>query len=330
MNVLVTGGAGYIGSHTCYALQKAGYTPIIFDDLSTGFEDLVRPFTLVKGSLHDKDLLLHTLKQYAIDSVIHFAAFIAVAESVENPLKYYRNNVTGALCVFEALLESSVQHIIISSTASVYGIPETLAPVDESTPLAPINPYAHSKLMMEQILQDMALSFPQISYAILRYFNAAGADPQLRTGLRSKTPTHIIPRLLMAAMGNIPHFSLYGTDYPTKDGTAIRDYIHVSDLAQAHVLALQYLQKTKENIICNLGTEHGFSNKELLTIVEEVTQQSIPLIYEERRPGDPPCLIADASKAKRLLHWQPHYSDIHSIIKTALHWYIKECTENPS
>lgn len=329
MNILVVGGAGFIGSHTCYALEESGYRPIVYDNFSSGYRDLITPFSYVEGNISDTNLLIKTLLEFNIGAVFHFAAYISVSDSVKDPISYYENNVLGSLSLFKALSHVGIPYLVISSTAAVYGTPDNCIPVTEESRLAPLSPYATSKIMMEQMARDISQVKP-LSVATLRYFNAAGCDPKGRTGQRHIPSTQIIPRLFMAITGDSKCFSLYGTDYNTKDGTCIRDYIHVTDLANAHVRALEYLQDpSHKNITCNLGTNIGTSNKELIRVVEEVTGRQVPLREESRRAGDPAYVIADSTKAFRELEWTPQYSDLNTIVKTAWDWFIEDREKYP-
>lgn len=323
MNILVVGGAGFIGSHTCYILASKGYTPIVYDNFSSGYKDLIAPFPYVEGDIADIPKLTSVLQEHNIEAVLHFAAYISVNESVKNPLLYYENNVSGTISLLHAVRNVGIQYIVLSSTAAVYGNPTSYTPLTEEHTLSPMSPYASSKYMMESIAQDCSIAHG-LCFASLRYFNAAGADAQQRTGQRCTAPTHIIPRLFLSITGDAPHFSLYGTDYPTPDGTCIRDYIHVTDLAIAHVQALEYLKKTHRNIICNLGTNIGTSNRELISIVESVTGKRVPVQECGRREGDPDYVVADASKAFASLAWKPEESSLEHIVHTAWEWFMKD------
>jgi UDP-glucose 4-epimerase len=297
VKVLVTGGAGYIGSHVVKALGERGHDIVVYDNLSTGREWAVLFGKLVKGDLSDKILLGKVIKEFSPDAVMHFAALIRVEESVKQPLSYYRNNTVNTLNLLEMLKENNIKHFIFSSTAAVYGIPEKI-PVDESTPLCPINPYGASKVVVEQILKDLSAA-DNFKYIALRYFNVAGADPQGRLGQAYKESTHLITRAMKTAKGEFKELSIFGTDYPTEDGTCIRDYIHVDDLATAHVLALEYLQDGGGIRILNCGYGHGYSVKEVVKTVKEVTQIDFKTKNMGRRAGDPPSLVADSSLLKK-------------------------------
>jgi UDP-glucose 4-epimerase len=321
MKLFITGGAGYIGSHVLIALEKAGHEIVVYDNLSTGHEWAVLYGRLVRGDLADKKLLQEILGDFKPDAVIHFAASIQVGESVLKPLVYYRNNVINTLNLLEAMQNCKINKFLYSSTAAVYGIPEKI-PVDETTPLRPINPYGASKVMVEQVLSDLA-EVNDFRYTALRYFNVAGADPEGRIGQDYKESTHLITRTLKTAHGEFPKLSVYGTDYPTPDGTCIRDYIHVDDLAAAHVLALNYLMETGENATMNCGYGHGFSVREVVAVARKVTGINFAVEETGRRAGDPSQLVADSTKLRRSTGWQPRYDDLEFIINTAWKWELK-------
>ncbi|MDE7468943.1 MAG: UDP-glucose 4-epimerase GalE [Desulfovibrionaceae bacterium] len=323
MNILVIGGAGFIGSHTCYALEEKGYTPIIYDNFSSGYKDLISPFQYVEGDIHDVEHLESVLRDYDIKGVLHFAAYISVKESVEDPLSYYTNNLCGSINLFSAIQRAGVRYVVLSSSASVYGKPVSYNPISEDASMNPMSPYAQSKYMMERIAEDCSQAY-DLYVASLRYFNAAGADAQGRTGQRRKEHIHILACLFASLVGDIPYFSLYGSDYATPDGTCIRDYIHVTDLAYAHVNALEYLMREKKNITCNLGTNKGTSNREMIRIVEEVTGKKVTLKEEARRQGDPDYVVADATRAFELLSWKPSHSSLENIVHTGWEWFIKD------
>ena len=313
--VLVTGGAGFIGSHTCKLLAANGILPVTYDNLSTGNRSAVRWGPLVEGDLHDGYRLEDTCWRYRPDAVIHFAASAYVGESVTEPAKYYGNNVNGTLSMLDACRRAGVDKFIFSSSCATYGIPETL-PITEASPQAPINPYGRTKLMIEQILQDYAAAYGT-RHVILRYFNACGADPEGELGEWHDPETHLIPRALMAAAGRLPHLSVFGTDYPTPDGTCVRDYIHVQDLAEGHLLAHRYLEAGGDSEAVNLGTGTGLSVHQILNGIEQVTGARVPVEFGPRRAGDPPSLVADPSKARSLLGFDDRYSDITTILRTA-------------
>jgi UDP-arabinose 4-epimerase len=314
MVVLVVGGAGYIGSHTARALSRLGYTPLIYDNLSTGHEFLASGFELVKGDILDRPALLSVLQR--VDAIMHFAAHAYVGESVTNPRKYFRNNVEGGLSLLNAAVEAGVKQIIFSSTCAVYGEPSGI-PISENTARQPVNPYGVSKLFFEQALESYDRAYG-LRFASLRYFNAAGADESGTIGELHEPETHLIPLALQAA-GTGPELQVFGTDYPTPDGTCIRDYIHVNDLADAHVKALGHLQAGKESFAANLGTGRGCSVREVITTVEEVTGKPVPVRLGTRRPGDPPALVADPSRAESLLLWKARRS-LRDSVATAWNW----------
>jgi UDP-glucose-4-epimerase GalE len=318
-HVLVTGGAGYIGSHACKALAKAGYTPVSYDNLVYGHRESVRWGPFVEADLGDKKRLLEALRRYEVRAVMHFAAFAYVGESMTKPQLYFHNNVGNTLTLLDAMLEADVKRIVFSSTCATYGIPETV-PMDESTPQRPINPYGETKLMMERALFWYGQAYG-INSVSLRYFNAAGADPDGETGEAHDPETHLIPLVLDAAIGRRQYVEVYGTDYPTRDGTAIRDYIHVTDLAEAHVKAIEYLEQGGATTAINLGTGEGHTVKEVIEAAEKVTGRPVPRREVDRRAGDPPALVADARRAKEVLGWQARMSDLPTIVRTAWDWH---------
>ena len=324
MNILVIGGAGYIGSSTSKALALAGHNVTVYDNLSTGHRDLVKWGPLVEGDVLDSEHLHSCMKKVRPDGILHFAAFSLVGESVQNPGKYFRNNVGGTLNILEAMRDTNVRNIVVSSTAAVYGVPEVM-PITEECPAAPINPYGETKLFMEHMLADFARAHG-ISWTALRYFNAAGCDPEGETGERHRPETHLIPRALMALDGKISDFHVMGDDYPTPDGTCIRDYVHVQDLAKAHISAMERLlsRGDGEGLSLNLGSGSGFSVKEILDAIEKVTGLPMPCTMGPRRPGDPPILVADASRALDVLGWKPERSGVEDIIRDAWNWYLKD------
>ncbi|MBA8881467.1 UDP-glucose 4-epimerase GalE [Phyllobacterium myrsinacearum] len=313
--VLVTGGAGYIGSHTAKLLHSSGVEPIVFDSLVTGNRASVRWGPFVHGDILDTSSLLRVLNHYKPDAVVHFAASAYVGESVENPSKYYRNNVAGTLSLLDACRHADVDKVIFSSSCATYGVPSSL-PITEATPQQPINPYGRTKLIAEQILQDYAAAY-HLKYVALRYFNACGADPDGELGEWHDPETHLIPRALLAAVGAISHLSVFGDDYDTADGTCVRDYIHVTDLARAHVLALDHLVSGGPNLAVNLGTGHGSSIAEILKAIGRITKREVPVEMHPRRVGDPPSLYTDPAFARRVLGFSPEYSDLDTIIRTA-------------
>jgi UDP-glucose-4-epimerase GalE len=316
--VLVTGGAGYIGSHTCLALERAGYAPVTFDNLHRGHRSAVRWGPLVVGDLADKTAIRHAIRTFNIDAVLHFAAFAYVGESVENPSLYFQNNVANTLNLLDVMRETGVRHLVFSSTCAVYGVPDSM-PITETTPTVPINPYGESKLQVERMLAwfQRAYSF---KWSALRYFNAAGAEPGALIGESHDPESHLIPLAIQAALGLGRDLKIFGTDYPTPDGTAVRDYIHVSDLANAHVRALEYLRGGGISEVFNLGTGRGLSVREVVEEVRRATARSVPCTETQRRQGDPPQLVADAAKAMRVLGWQPTHSDLKTLVSTALEW----------
>jgi UDP-arabinose 4-epimerase len=316
-NILVTGGAGYIGSHTCKALAKAGYNPITYDNLSTGHKHAVKWGPLQVGDIRDSEKLSAVFIQYKPEAVIHFASKIVVSESVNNPDEYYDNNVNGTLNILNVMRSHLLKNIVFSSTAAVYGYPES-NPIDESHSLKPINPYGKTKLACEWLLQDYQAAY-NINYVALRYFNAAGADLDGELGEEHDPETHLIP-LILKAIENESSVSVFGDDFDTSDGTCIRDYIHVTDLANAHIKALGYLFKHNKSGIFNLGTGKGHSVKEVLDTAKDVTLKNISEIKCERRSGDPDCLVANSNLAQHTLGWQPEFSELTTIIKTAWQW----------
>ncbi|HEY9606115.1 MAG TPA: UDP-glucose 4-epimerase GalE [Allocoleopsis sp.] len=322
--ILVTGGAGYIGSHAVLALRDAGYEVVVLDNLIYGHRDLVETVLkveLVEGDIRDRTLLDRLFQTREFAAVMHFAAYAYVGESVGQPAKYYRNNVAGTLTLLEAMHDAGIQKCVFSSTCATYGVPQQV-PIQENQPQQPINPYGMSKLMVEHILDDFDRAYGLRSVRF-RYFNAAGADPQGRLGEDHTPETHLIPLVLLTALGKRESISIYGTDYDTPDGTCIRDYIHVTDLAQAHVLGLEYLLKGGSTEVFNLGNARGFSIQEVIEAARAVTGHPIPVTLADRRPGDPPNLVGSAEKAKRILGWQPQYADLESILAHAWQWHQK-------
>jgi len=317
--ILVSGGAGYIGSHVVKALGEAGYEVLTYDNLSTGHRRAVLHGELVVGDLANRDLLRQTVADFAPDAVMHFAASIEVGESVHRPLKYYRNNTVNALNLLEVLQELGVGRFIFSSTAAVYGEPEVI-PVREDAPLLPINPYGASKMMSERLLADLALADPRFRYVALRYFNVAGADSLVRIGQDYRNPTHLITRALKTAKGEFDKLQVFGTDYPTPDGTCIRDYIHVDDLAAAHIVALRHLLDGGDSDVFNCGYGHGYSVHEVIAVARRVTGVDFRVEETSRREGDPPALVADSGRIRRSLGWQPAYDNLEYIIRTAWEW----------
>ncbi|BAW96969.1 UDP-glucose 4-epimerase [[Synechococcus] sp. NIES-970] len=320
--VLVTGGAGYIGSQAVLSLQRRGYRVIVLDNLVYGHRDLVESVLkaeLIVGDTGDRPLLDQIFADYAIDAVMHFAAYAYVGESVTEPAKYYRNNVVGTLTLLEAMVAAGVKQFVFSSTCATYGEP-TEIPIPESHPQNPINPYGMSKLMVEKILWDFDRAYGLRS-VMFRYFNAAGADPAGNLGEDHNPETHLIPLILFAALGKRESISIFGTDYPTADGTCIRDYIHVSDLADAHVLGLEYLLQGGSTDAFNLGNGNGFSVQEVIAAARKITGKNIQAIAGDRRPGDPPSLVGSSEKARTILGWQPQYANLELILQHAWHWH---------
>ncbi|RLJ70443.1 UDP-galactose 4-epimerase [Hydrogenivirga caldilitoris] len=320
--ILVTGGAGYIGSHVVKLLGERGYEVLTYDNLSTGHNWAVLYGRLVKADLRDKETLRKIFEEFRPDAVMHFAAYIVVPESVREPLKYYRNNVVNTINLLEVMEEFGVDKFIFSSSAAVYGIPKKI-PVPETEPMNPINPYGETKATVERILRDLSNSGKDFRYVSLRYFNVAGADPEGKIGFAYPNPTHLIIRAVKTAKGEFDKLEIYGTDYPTPDGTCIRDYIHVTDLAEAHIVALEYLLEGGESDIFNCGYGHGYSVREVVEAVKRVTGVDFTVVEAPRREGDPPVLVADNRKIRKVHGWEPKYDDLDFIIKTAWEWEIK-------
>jgi UDP-glucose-4-epimerase GalE len=318
--ILVTGGAGYIGAHACRALAAAGCHPVVYDNLSTGHRSFVAG-QLVVGDLLDKAALARALSEHAIVAVMHFAALSLVGESVVDPQKYYINTLTGTLSLLEAMRGAGCQRLVFSSTGAVYGHADSRA-LAEDFPCAPINPYGASKWMIERMLADYRSAYGFRSFA-LRYFNASGADPSGGIGEKRDNETHLIPRAMMALQGHLSDFAVFGDDYDTSDGTAVRDYIHVTDLATAHVEALQLLMQGHGGGVFNLGTGTGFSVREILAAIAAETGREVPHVVKPRRPGDPAYLVADPAAARATLKFRPAHSDLATIIRTAWSWHQK-------
>ena len=324
--VLVVGGAGYIGSHMVKDLLDAGYDVITLDNLSTGHRDLLPGGAFVEGDLGDKEMLNRLFSSHQISAVMHFAAFSLVGESVEDPLKYYRNNLAATTTLLSAMIQHRVKRFIFSSTAAVYGEPIEI-PITENHPCHPTNPYGATKIAVERMLNDCESSYG-LKYISLRYFNASGADESGTIGERHAQETHLIPLVLKVATGEREDISIFGTDYPTPDGTCIRDYIHVSDLTQAHLLALKALLSDEGSAVYNLGNDQGHSVREVVELAKKVTGKKIPVVETNRRPGDPARLIASSEKIKTSLGWKPKYESLETIIKTAWIWHQKEAARN--
>lgn len=318
--ILVVGGAGYIGSHMVDMLSNHGHRIIVLDNFSTGYRDAIMGVDLLEGNLGDSELLDNLFQQQSIDAVMHFAAFIEVGESVQNPEKYHRNNAVDTFELLNAMVRHDVKRFIFSSTAAVYGMPETV-PIPENHPLMPINAYGRSKLAVEMILEDYRIAYG-LQYTALRYFNAAGADPAGRLGERHDPESHLIPLILQAASGRRESISIFGRDYDTPDGTCIRDYVHVVDLCAAHELALKALLDGQEGGIYNLGNGQGFSVQEVIDATRDVTGRDFRVIDADRRPGDPARLVADSSRIKQELGWAPEYADLATMIGHAWQWEL--------
>jgi len=321
MRILITGGAGYIGSHVCKTLAKEGLEPVTYDNISRGNQASVRWGPLEIGDLNDRARLHDVIRHYQPASVMHFAALTYVGESVSSPALYYHNNVIGSFTLLETLRECGIRTLVFSSTCATYGEPVRL-PMTDDHPQAPVNPYGTSKLMVERILRDYSTAYGLRSVA-LRYFNAAGADPDGETGESHDPETHAIPLAIMAATGQAPSFRIFGTDYPTPDGSAIRDYVHVVDLAEAHVAALKYLLDGGVTDAFNLGSGSGISVFEMIASVERVASRRVPIVHCARRQGDLPVLVADARRATKILGWQPRYRIIDDIVRTAWYWHCR-------
>ncbi len=318
MNILVVGGAGYIGSHMVLKLSEMKCSVFTLDNLSTGYEDAIKGGVFIKGDLDDRARLEQALRERRIDVVMHFASSVQVEESVRDPAKYYRNNLVNTINLLDAMASTGVRYLIFSSSAAVYGEPERV-PIDEAQPLRPVNPYGRIKMMTELALGDYDRAYG-IKWASLRYFNAAGADPQGRLGERHEPETHLVPLVLQAAKGIRPAITVYGNDYETPDGTCVRDYVHVNDLCDAHLLAMNWLVKGNMSDVFNLGNGSGYSVKQVIDTAREVTGREIPVVVGRRRPGDQARLVADPAKAVSVLGWKPMYSMLDSIIGHAWEW----------
>jgi UDP-arabinose 4-epimerase len=317
--ILLTGGAGFIGSHTAKCLARAGFEPVTLDNLSTGHSWAVKWGPLVPGDIADRGLVRDIISRYRIEAVLHFAAYASVGESMQDPRKYFQNNVASTLNLFDSLLDSSVKSVIFSSSCATYGTPEH-TPITERHPQSPINPYGESKLMIEKALRWYGEAYG-LSLVCLRYFNAAGADPDGEIGEAHNPETHLIPLTIEAAMRTDRAVEVFGADYATSDGTAVRDYTHVTDLAEAHVLALEYLLNGGASDAFNLGTGRGHSVLDVIDAVARVSGHSVRLSMSPRRPGDPAILVADPSRARAVLGWQAEFTDLEEIVRTAWNWY---------
>lgn len=322
--ILVVGGAGYIGAHAVLALQQAGYDAVVLDNLVYGHRELIESelkVELIQGDMNDRALLDQLFASRNIAAVMHFAAYAYVGESVTEPAKYYRNNVVATLTLLEAMLAAQIKTLVFSSTCATYGTPTTV-PIPEDHPQSPINPYGATKLMVERILADFDTAYG-LKSVCFRYFNAAGADPEGRLGEDHNPETHLIPLVLQTALGKREAISVFGTDYPTPDGTCIRDYIHVTDLASAHVLGLEHLLKGGDSSTFNLGNGSGFSVKQVIETARQVTGRQIKVIEQDRRPGDPAALIGSSERARTVLGWNPLYADLNQIVSHAWNWHQK-------
>jgi UDP-glucose 4-epimerase len=316
--ILVTGGAGYIGSHTVLQLRARGEQVVVLDNLSTGFRQAVIDAPLVVAEVGDREQVLAVIRRYGVDTVMHFAAHTIVPESVRDPLKYYGNNTCSTRNLLQVCNETGIRHVVFSSTAAVYGIPNGDY-AEESSPTVPINPYGTSKLMSEWMLRDLSLA-TDLRHVVLRYFNVAGSDPSGRIGQSTRLATLLVKVACEASVGKRPHVSIFGTDYPTPDGTGVRDYIHVEDLATAHLAALDYLRKGGESSTFNCGYGHGYSVREVLDAVQRVSGKPLTIREEPRREGDPPVLVARAERVRSVLAWQPKLDNLETIVRTSLGW----------
>jgi UDP-arabinose 4-epimerase len=319
MRVLVTGGAGYIGSHTAKALAQSGHQPVVLDDLSAGHRWAVKWGPLAQGDLADQEFVLRTMRDFAIEAVIHFAADAKVGESVDNPRKYYWHNVVNSLKLVDAMLDANIGTIVFSSSAATYGVPEQ-SPIPENHVKLPVNPYGETKLTTERMLANYAHAYG-LRWMALRYFNACGADPDGELGEDHDPESHMIPSAIQAALGQRPYVEVFGTDYPTPDGTAVRDYVHVTDLGRAHVRALEHLAAGGESTALNLGTGHGNSVREVIAAVGKMCEGRVPVREGARRAGDPPVLVAEVKKAERMLGWTAEYREIEAIVESAWKWH---------
>ncbi|HEY6293120.1 MAG TPA: UDP-glucose 4-epimerase GalE [Terriglobia bacterium] len=322
MRVLVTGGAGYIGSHTAKALSHSGHEPVVLDNFSAGHRWAVQWGPLAEGDLANQEFIRATLRDFKIEAVIHFAADALVGESVANPRKYYWNNVVNSLRLADTMVELDVKHIVFSSSCATYGEPKQV-PISEDHSQQPVNPYGETKLVIERILRDYEPAYG-LHWMALRYFNAAGADPEGELGEDHDPESHLIPIAIQAALGQRPYIEIYGTDYPTPDGTAIRDYIHVTDLARAHVQGLEYLAEGGTSTALNLGTGQGHSVREVIASIGRLCEGKVPAREGPRRAGDPPALVAEVSRARQVLGWKADYPGLDSIVESAWKWHSAE------
>ena len=327
MRVLIVGGAGYIGSATAKCFANAGIEPVVFDNLQTGHRWAVRWGPLVEGDLGDTEAIQGALREYQPEAVVHFAGSAYVGESMAQPRQYFRNNVVNSLNLLDAMVDVGVRYLVFSSSCTTYGLPQRL-PLAEDHPQHALSPYGESKLFVEHVLRWYSGPYG-LHYAALRYFNAAGADADGSLGEAHDPETHLIPLVMQAALGRRPAVELYGTDYPTVDGTPVRDYVHVADLAEAHLRALRSLMDGSDNLELNLGTGRGYTVKEVIAAVERIGGRAVPVRIGPRRPGDAPALVADASKARALLGWQPVCSDLETIVRTAWRWHSQDQATTP-
>lgn len=325
-HILVTGGAGYIGSHAAKALAAKGFVPVTYDNLVYGHRWAVQWGPLVEGDIGDRAKLIATIRDYEIRAVIHFAAFAYVGESMVCPERYFNNNVIGSLALFDAVIETGVRHVVFSSSCATYGIPDQV-PISEEAPQSPISPYGETKLIIERALHWYSAAHG-ITWAALRYFNAAGADPDGQLGETHLPETHLVPLVLQAVLTGVA-VDVYGSDYPTRDGTCVRDYIHVTDLADAHVAALEYLLNGGASVALNLGAGLGYTVREVIQAAQMVTGREVPYRITERRPGDAAILIADPARAQRILRWRPHRSTLESIVASAWAWHTRPAIAKP-
>jgi len=321
VNILVTGGAGYIGSHTAKSLSRAGFAPVVYDNLSAGHRWSVKWGPLIEADLSDKASLKQALKEHNVTAAIHFAAHAYVGESAQEPRRYFQNNVANTLILLDALLDAGISHVVFSSSCAVYGEPRSL-PISESHTKLPVNPYGESKLFIERVLEWYGRAYG-MRWAALRYFNAAGADPEGELGEVHHPETHLVPCLIEAALGRLDTVELFGDDYPTPDGTAVRDYVHVSDLAEAHVATLQHLVSGGESFSANLGSGHGASVREVVSVVEHVSGKPIHTKIAPRRPGDPAILVADPTLVGKIIGWRAKHSSLEHIVSTAWNWHCR-------